>query len=140
MLFLVKRNEPDFTTMATKAVAELAGQESSLISEAKANLERAAAIYGKKPRIRRYSERRSTHVHSIREQKIRGIASFGFKGLSYCREVDSRKISANPQWLNNEGWPGTYEAAYRQGKKWKKRIQHEKWRICRRGMITAVNH
>jgi hypothetical protein len=140
MLFLVKRNEPDFTRMATKAVAELAGQGSSLISEAKANLNRAAAIYGKKPRMRRYSERRSTHVQSIREQKIREIASFGFKGLSYCREMDRCEISGDPKWLRNKEWPGTYEAAYKQGKKWQKRIQQEKWRICTRGRISGGNH
>jgi hypothetical protein len=139
-LFLVNRNEPDFTKMVTKAVTELAGKESSLISEARANLNRAAAIYAEKPRMSRYSERRSRHVRSNREKQIRGIASLGYEGLRYCREVDSRKISGNPAWLNNEEWPGTYEGAYRQDKKWQKRIQQEKWRISARGKSSAGNH
>jgi hypothetical protein len=139
-LFLVNRDEPGFSKMVTRVTAELADQESSLISEARANLNQAAAIYRKKPRMRRYSERRSTHVQSNREKEIREIASLGFKGLSYCREMDRRQISGDPEWLNNEQWPGTYEGAYRQGKKWQKRIQQEKWRICPRGKISAVNH
>ena len=139
-LFLGNRSEPGFTKIVTKAVTELAGQESNLISEARANFNRAAAIYAEKPRMRRYSERRSRHVHSNREKVIREIASLGFTGLSYCREMDRRKISGNPAWLNNEEWPGTYEGAYRQGKKWRKRIQQEKWRISARGKISAGNH
>jgi len=137
-LFLVNRSEPGFTKMVTKVIAELALHESNLISEARANLNRAAAIYAEKPKVKQYSKRRLSHVRSNRENTIREIASLGYKGLRYCREVDSRKISANPQWLN-EGWPGTYEAAYRQGKKWQKRIQQEKWRICLRGKISAGN-
>jgi hypothetical protein len=139
-LLLVNRNEPGFTKIVTTAVTKLADQEPNLISEARANLNRAAAIYAEKPKVKQYSKRRLSHVRSNRENTIREIASLGYKGLRYCREVDSRKISANPQWLNGEGWPGTYEAAYRQDKKWQKRIQQEKWRISSRGKISAGNH
>lgn len=51
-LFGVNRNEPGFTKMVTKVVTELARRESSLISEAKANLNRAATIYGEEMRGR----------------------------------------------------------------------------------------
>jgi len=128
-LFLVNRSEPGFTKMVTKVIAELALHESNLISEARANLNRAAAIYANKPGMRRYSERRSRRVQSNREKQIQEIASLGHEGLSYCREVDGRKIW-NPEWLRDKEWPRTYEAAYRQSKKWRKRIQQEKWRIC----------
>jgi hypothetical protein len=140
-LFCGNRSEPGFTKyLVTKVMAELGDHESNLISEAKANLNRAAAIYGEKPRMRRYSVRRSGHAQSNREKELREIASLGYKGLSYCREIDKREISGNLKWLNNEGWPGTYEAAYRQGEKWQKRIQQEKWRISRRRVISAGNH
>ena len=137
--FLVHRYEPAFTKMVTNAVTELADQEPNLISEARANLNRAAAIYSEKPKVRRHAERQSRHVRSNREKAIREIASLGYKGLRYCREVDGRKISGPPEWLINEEWPGTYEGAYRQGKKWQKRIHQEKWRICLRGKISAGN-
>ena len=51
-LFWVNRNEPGFTKMVTKVVTELACRKSSLISEAKANLNRAATIYGEEMRGR----------------------------------------------------------------------------------------
>ena len=57
-LFLGNRNEPNFTKMVTKVMAELADHESTLISQARAILNRAAAIYAEKPGMRRYSERR----------------------------------------------------------------------------------
>jgi len=128
-LFLVNRNEPGFTKMVTKAVTKLADQELNLISEARANLNRAAAIYAEKPGMRPYSEQRLRYVPSNREKEIYEIASLGYEGLSYCREVDGRKIW-NPEWLRDKEWPRTYEAAYKQRKKWRKRIQQEKWRIC----------
>ena len=130
-LFLVNRIEPDFSKMVTKVITELAGHESRLISETKANLKRAAAIYGEKPRMRRYSDQRSMHLQSKREREIREIAGLGYKGLRYCREMDTRKVSAALAWLN-EGWPGTYEGAYRRSKRWQKRIQQEKWRVFAR--------
>ncbi len=51
-LFWMNRNEPGFAKMVTKVVTELARRESSLISEAKANLNRAATIYGEEIRGR----------------------------------------------------------------------------------------
>ena len=128
-LFLVNRNEPGFTKMVATAVTKLADQEPNLISEARANLNRAAAIYAEKLGMRRYSQRRVRYAPSNREKEIYEIASLGYEGLSYCREVDGRKIW-NPEWLRDKEWPGTYEAAYKQSKKWRKRIQQEKWRIC----------
>ena len=130
-LFLVNRYEPAFTKMVTTAVTELADQQPNLISKARANLNRGAAIYAEKPRMRRYSERRSRRVQSNREKQIQEIASLGHEGLSYCREVDGRKLW-NPEWIRDKEWPGTYEAAYKQNEKWRKRIQQEKWRICHR--------
>jgi hypothetical protein len=135
-LLLVNRNESGFTKMVTTAVTKLADQEPNLISEARANLNRAAAIYAEKPKVKHYSKRRLSHVRSNRENTIREIASLGYKGLRYCRELDRRKISGHPEWLRNEEWPGTYEGAYRQGKKWQKRIHQEKWRS---GKISAGN-
>lgn len=129
-LFLGNRIEPGFSKMLTKVVTELADHESGLISEARANLARAAAIYGKKPRMRR--RRASDVARSSRQKKIREIISLGCKGPQYCREIDRRKIPGKPEWLT-KGWPGTYETAYKLGKKWQKRIQQEKWRIWRSG-------
>ncbi len=63
----------------------------------------------------------------------------GMKASVTAGKWTGEKYQAVPNGLNEE-WPGTYEAAYRQGKKWRKRIQQEKWRICRRGMISAGNH
>lgn len=57
-LFCGNRSEPNFTKMVTKVMAELADHESTLISQARAILNRAAAIYAEKPGMRRYSERR----------------------------------------------------------------------------------
>jgi hypothetical protein len=131
-LFCGNRSEPGFNKIVTEVTAELAVHECNLISEAKVNLNRVSAIYGEKPRMRRYSKRRSGLAQSNRQKELREIASLGYKGLRYCREVDERKILGDSNWLNNEEWPGTYEAAYKQGKKWRKRIQQEKWRICHR--------
>lgn len=130
-LFCGNRSEPGFTKMVMKVMAELAECESNLTSEARANINRAADIYAEKPRMRRYSERRLRHVQSKREKEIREISSLGYEGLSYCREVDGRRLW-NPEWLRDKDWPGTYEAAYKLRKKWRKRIQQEKWRICHR--------
>ena len=139
-LFCGNRSEPNFTKMVTKVMAELADHESNLISQARAALNRAAVIYAEKRGMRRYSEQRLRRVQSNREKVVREIAWLGYKGLSYCRELDTRKISGNPEWLRNKDWPGKYEAAYKQNKKWQKRIQQEKWRICARRRVSVGNH
>jgi hypothetical protein len=50
-----------------------------------------------------------------------------YKGPAYCRQVDREKLRPIPEWVEL-GWPGSYEKAYNQDKKWKKRIQDEKYR------------
>lgn len=51
-------------------------------------------------------------------------------GRNYCREAERRKIPPNPRWIELEGCPFSYVAAY-DNPKWKHRIQDEKSRLTK---------
>jgi hypothetical protein len=86
---------------------------------------------GKESGHSRNTNRRRARKQSSRE-KLRDAVMFTaimdrLEGIKYCRFLQQRGISPQPNWFS-EGCPKTYPEAYEAGEPWQKRIQDEKSR------------
>lgn len=73
-------------------------------------------------------KRESPRKLSDRDKILLRIAARDVEGLEYCRIVDLEGVQIRPLWIKR-GCPSTYTAAYKSGKKWQQRINHEKWQV-----------
>jgi hypothetical protein len=68
-----------------------------------------------------------TVIEKQRRRVIFGAIQAGDEGPEYCKTLDDRRLKIRAEWIQG-GCPKTYEAAYRAGQPWRKRIQDEKSR------------
>lgn len=70
-----------------------------------------------------------------RLKRIRVVIDQGLRGIRYCKELDRDGVNPKRDWLA-DGCPNSYVLAYAD-KKWRKKIQHEKWRVSKMSGLQA---
>jgi hypothetical protein len=109
----------------TREEEQIFGQRLQLLRDEIAELERRKGELREAlaPVSRKRSTPQSHREPSEREIAIITAIQRRLKGVDYCKYLDDGKLP--PPW---PGAPKTHLAAYRQ-ERWKKKIQHEKWRV-----------